>query len=154
MFHVSRFTFHAPRFTLGSFHDVSYRLAMRAFAFPNLTPAFSHLRSSLSAAVAFVYPEVCEICGVERTTPAEGFVCAGGGERVGFINPPFCGRCGLPYHGQITGPFECANCSEMESHFRSARSAVTTGGPVLEAIHRYKYQRALWFEPFLADLLI
>lgn len=25
---------------------------------------------------------------------------------------------------------------------------------VLEAIHRYKYQRALWFEPFLADLLI
>ena len=27
-------------------------------------------------------------------------------------------------------------------------------GVVLEAIHRYKYQRALWFEPFLADLLI
>ena len=26
--------------------------------------------------------------------------------------------------------------------------------PVLEVIHRYKYQRALWFEPFLADLLI
>src|SRR5215831_3070644 len=25
---------------------------------------------------------------------------------------------------------------------------------LLEAIHRYKYQRALWFEPFLADLLI
>ena len=26
--------------------------------------------------------------------------------------------------------------------------------PVLEVIHRYKYQRALWFEPFLAELLI
>jgi predicted amidophosphoribosyltransferase len=25
---------------------------------------------------------------------------------------------------------------------------------VLEAIHRFKYQRALWFENFLADLLI
>ena len=25
---------------------------------------------------------------------------------------------------------------------------------MLEAIHRYKYQRALWFENFLADLLI
>ena len=25
---------------------------------------------------------------------------------------------------------------------------------MLEVIHRYKYQRALWFEPFLADLLI
>ena len=26
-------------------------------------------------------------------------------------------------------------------------------GIVREVIHRYKYQRALWFEPFLADLL-
>jgi ComF family protein len=42
----------------------------------------------------------------------------------------------------------------MELHFRSARSAVTTGGAVLEAIHRYKYQRALWFENFLGDLLV
>jgi ComF family protein len=41
----------------------------------------------------------------------------------------------------------------MDLHFRSARSAVVAGGMVLEVIHRYKYQRALWFEPFLADLL-
>ena len=27
-------------------------------------------------------------------------------------------------------------------------------GDLLDVIHRYKYQRALWFEPFLADLLI
>ena len=42
----------------------------------------------------------------------------------------------------------------MEWHFKSARSAVIARDPVLEMIHRYKYQRALWFEPFLADLLI
>jgi ComF family protein len=42
----------------------------------------------------------------------------------------------------------------MEWHFESARSAVVARDPVLEAIHRYKYQRAFWFEPFLADLLI
>src|SRR5262252_7759407 len=127
---------------------------MRAFDSSIVIPAFSSLKSWMNAAVAFVYPEVCEICGVERTTPAEGFVCARCWRQVRFIKPPFCGRCGLPYAGEITGPFECANCSEMELHFRSARSAVTTGGPVLEAIHRYKYQRALWLEPFLADLLI
>jgi competence protein ComFC len=39
-------------------------------------------------------------------------------------------------------------------HFRSARSAVSAKGTVLEVIHRYKYKRAFWFEPFLADLLI
>jgi ComF family protein len=50
--------------------------------------------------------------------------------------------------------FECSNCREMELHFRFARAAVVAGKLVLEVIHRYKYQRALWFEPFLADLLL
>lgn len=114
----------------------------------------SQLKSFLNAALAFVYPEVCQICEQERATPEEGFVCTRCWGTVRFIKPPFCERCGLPYQGEIHTVFECTNCREMELHFRSARSAVTTGGPVLEAIHRYKYQRALWFEPFLADLLI
>ncbi|HOW68662.1 MAG TPA: ComF family protein [Candidatus Paceibacterota bacterium] len=42
----------------------------------------------------------------------------------------------------------------MDLAFTSARSAVTAKGVVLELIHRYKYQRALWLEPFLAGLLI
>ena len=74
--------------------------------------------------------------------------------QVRFIDPPFCERCGLPYPGDLTAPFECANCREMELHFSSARSAVVAHGVVREAIHRYKYQRALWFEPFLAGLLL
>jgi competence protein ComFC len=60
----------------------------------------------------------------------------------------------LPHEGEITAAFECANCRELELHFSSARSAVAAGGMVLVAIHRYKCQRALWFENFLADLLI
>jgi ComF family protein len=42
----------------------------------------------------------------------------------------------------------------MELHFTAARSAVAAKGVTLEIIHRFKYQRALWFEPFLADLLL
>jgi ComF family protein len=42
----------------------------------------------------------------------------------------------------------------MDLAFSSARSAVTAKGVVLEVIHRYKYQRAIWFEPFLAGLFI
>jgi competence protein ComFC len=106
------------------------------------------------AALAFVYPEVCQICGEERATSTEGFVCPHCWRQVRFIRPPFCERCGLPYEGHITTAFECTNCREMELHFSSARSAVAARGMVLEAIHRYKYQRALWFENFLADLLI
>lgn len=104
--------------------------------------------------MGLVYPDVCQICQSQRSEPALGYVCDGCRQRVRFIRPPFCERCGLPYPGDLTGPFECANCRQMELHFRSARAAVVAGGVVLEVIHRYKYQRQLWFEAFLAGLLI
>jgi len=42
----------------------------------------------------------------------------------------------------------------MDLHFSAARSAVLARDPVLDVIHRYKYQYALWFEPFLAELFV
>jgi ComF family protein len=108
----------------------------------------------LDASLSFVYPENCQICAHEPATPADGFVCPECWQKVRFIKPPFCRRCGLPYDGDITTDFDCENCREMELHFVHARSAVSAGELILEVIHRYKYQRALWFEPFLADLLI
>jgi competence protein ComFC len=108
----------------------------------------------LDVGLGFLYPEICQYCGEEPATAQEGFVCRHCWTQVRFIRPPFCERCGLPHPGDLTTPFECANCREMELHFSSARSAVVARGLVLEIIHRYKYQRALWFEPFLADLLI
>jgi ComF family protein len=108
-------------------------------------------------ALGFLYPNACQICGAERATAAEGYVCAGCWSRRGaikFIVPPFCQRCGLPFAGEITTEFECGNCREMELHFVFARAAVAAQGLVREVIHRYKYQHALWFEPFLADLLV
>lgn len=74
--------------------------------------------------------------------------------QVRFIVPPFCERCGLPFEGEIDGQFECTNCREMDLHFAAARSAVAARGPVLEAIHRYKYDGHLWFEEFLIELLL
>ncbi len=108
----------------------------------------------LNVGLGFLYPETCQLCGEEPATARAGFVCRRCWTQVRFIRPPFCERCGLPYPGDLTAPFECTNCREMELHFSSARSAVVARGIVLETIHRYKYQRALWFEPFLADLLV
>jgi competence protein ComFC len=108
----------------------------------------------LNVGLGFFYPETCQLCGEQRATASEGYVCRRCWTQVRFIRPPFCERCGLPYPGDLTAPFECANCREMELHFNAARSAVVARGVAREAIHRYKYQRALWFEPFLADLLI
>ena len=104
--------------------------------------------------LGFFYPEVCRLCEAEPATAQDGFVGARCWSQARFIKPPFCERCGLPFEGDITTPFECANCREMELRFTSARSAVVARGVVLEAIHRFKYQRQLWFENFLAGLFL
>jgi competence protein ComFC len=119
-----------------------------------MNAAVTALKEGLNTAIGLVYPEVCQVCGHERATAAEGFICGACRQKVRFVEPPFCERCGLPFDGALTTAFECDNCREMELHFRQARAAVSTSDFVLDVIHRYKYERALWFEPFLADLLI
>ncbi|MDB6064639.1 MAG: putative Competence protein [Pedosphaera sp.] len=119
-----------------------------------MTLSLSPFKRWLDTGLGFVYPEVCQLCGIEHATPSEGFVGLLCWEKVRFIKPPFCKRCGLPYEGDITTAFECENCRDMDLHFSTARSAVSADKLMLDVIHRYKYQGALWFEPFLADLLI
>jgi len=119
-----------------------------------MTALVESLQRRLDVGLAFFYPETCQLCRAECATVSDGFVGPHCCSQVHFIEPPFCERCGLPYPGDITAPFECANCREMELHFSSARSAVVAHSAVREVIHRYKYQRAFWFEPFLTRLLL
>ena len=122
--------------------------------FDSVNTSATNLKAWLGAGLGLVYPPACQLCGVERATAQAGFVCSSCRSKVRFIQPPFCQRCGLPYEGEFTASFECSNCRDMDLHFVSARSAVSAGGVVLDAIHRYKYQHALWFETFLADVFL
>jgi ComF family protein len=111
-------------------------------------------KSWLDAALSFFYPNVCQFCGEESATKAQGFVGLICQRKVKLIERPFCERCGLPFAGEITTSFECANCRNLDLSFSKARSAALAEGMVLDLIHRYKYSRALWLEPFLAGLLV
>lgn len=114
-------------------------------------------RSWLEGGLGFFYPAVCQVCGVERVSAGAGYVCARCCDRpdgVRRIREPFCERCGLPFTGQMQGPFRCAHCDELELHFGFARAAVAATTLMLDVIHRYKYRREVWFEPFLANLLV
>ncbi len=117
-------------------------------------PRHSALKSFSEAGLAWFYPRVCQLCASEMAAPQDGFVGANCRKHLHFIEPPFCERCGLPFPGDISGTFECANCRDMELHFATARSVIAAKGIALDVIHRFKYQRALWFEPFLTDLLV
>jgi competence protein ComFC len=112
------------------------------------------LENWAEAGLGLLYPEVCQLCGQARAGPSDGYVCrACQGEAV-FIKPPFCGVCGRPLAGAITHYFQCGKCREIDLEFQWARSSVLSGGKVREAIHRYKYNRQMWFENFLARLLL
>lgn len=112
------------------------------------------LKGLVEAGLELFYPAVCQVCGSERATPEEGFVGGTCREKVHFITPPFCARCGLPPAGEVTNDFICANCRDMEFYFSSARAAVLADSFMLDIIHRYKYRQGLYFEPFLAELLL
>ena len=115
------------------------------------------LAAMLDGFLALFYPNVCQICRQGRATAKEGYVCSvcsGQRDGVQFIVEPYCRCCGLPFEGEITVSFECSNCRDERHYFRSARAAVALSGLVQEVIHRYKYNQANWFEPFLADLLV
>jgi ComF family protein len=107
-----------------------------------------------NTALGLIYPEVCQMCGEERAGRRESYLCEKCTRAVRHIQAPFCQRCGFAFDGSITTPFECSKCREADWAFSYARSAVIARDPVLEVIHRYKYQHAMWFEPFLAQLLI
>jgi ComF family protein len=119
-----------------------------------MVSAIHRSQALVRAGLGLLYPELCQLCREERAAARDGFVGAKCWTQIRFIRAPFCERCGLPYPGDITTTVECTNCREVELHFSSARSAVVAKTVVLEAIHRFKYQRALWFENFLADLLV
>ncbi len=109
---------------------------------------------ALSASLDLLYPPLCQLCHTHRAEPRAGFVCGQCWTQVRFIRPPFCARCGRPFAGEFTTEFTCTNCHDLTLHFSSARSAVEARTVVLEAIHRFKYSGARWFEYFLADLLV
>jgi len=112
------------------------------------------LQEYVHAGLELLYPQVCQLCHASRAEAHSGLVCNQCWSHVRFIRPPFCKRCGLPFEGNLTTEFICTNCHDLPFHFSSARSAVVAKTVVLEAIHRFKYSHALWFEAFLADLLV
>lgn len=99
------------------------------------------------------FPNVCQLCGEGRAAKAGGYVCEACAATVRWVEPPFCSRCGRPALGAVTTEYQCAHCAEGAFAFSSARAAAFVEPLVLEVIHRYKYNRALYFEPFLARLL-
>jgi ComF family protein len=105
------------------------------------------------AGLGLIYPNVCQLCGEEPALPAQGYVGCECRKKIQTIEPPFCSRCGIPVEGSVSDEFICSSCQQADFNFITARGAARVNPSLLDIIHRYKYQGALYFEPFLEELL-
>lgn len=95
------------------------------------------LRSTGRGVAELVLPEACPACG-ERADPEQPF-CAGCTELIDAIDTP-CVRCGLPL---ATAPTEhgCLGCAREAPPWTRARVPFLFGGPLADAIRRWKLGR-------------
>lgn len=114
----------------------------------------SGIKSLVDIFLNLVYPDNCRICGQRRATKAQSYVCHECRKDIRQITPPVCSLCGRQFEGDITVEFTCEDCRNRKIYYDRARSAVYYDGTVVKALHAYKYNNAMWFEPFLAQMLI
>lgn len=100
--------------------------------------------------IDFLYPAYCHIC--EHSLTHGRHLCHACSQQLKTIEPPFCSRCGECYDGQISQPFICPNCHDMEIHFEFARAALHSEGEGRHLIHDFKYLRQIHLAAELAQL--
>lgn len=112
------------------------------------------LRGWPESALDLLFPPWCQICRQHRASKQMGFVCSYCQAGLRWLEPPFCNKCALPYAGDVLGPFQCANCQDVQLAFEWARSSLVNTPTLLDIVHRYKYQGHRYFAPLLKALFV
>ena len=111
-------------------------------------------KNVIHAAVDLLYPRNCQFCQQPLAEQERGVICAACLATVKWIEPPCCERCALPFTGAVDGAFECGYCKELKLHFSRGVAACLARGIVLESIHRFKYNRQMYFGQHLAEWIV
>jgi len=114
--------------------------------------AFLWLRERAVAALDVCYPRRCEGCG-HPADPGGWHLCWDCLVGAHYIADPICACCGDPVDGLVEHAFTCSWCQRTQPAFDRARSVLRFRGPMREAIHRYKYNRATHLSADLGLLL-
>lgn len=104
-------------------------------------------RKAASFALDLLYPPSCTLCDTRLASGRA--LCDACSLDLPRLTEPFCQSCGEMFHGNISGPFVCPNCSDLSYAFEFARPAMRRDTRTLDLIHRLKYRR----EIHLADEL-
>jgi ComF family protein len=112
------------------------------------------LEKTLARMLDLFFPRNCQFCAEPLAEEHRGVVCPACLAKAKRIEPPFCQRCALPFAGKLDKEFACGYCQDLKFHFSRAVAACRAEGVVRDCIHRFKYNREMYFERHLADWLI
>lgn len=119
-----------------------------------------YLRRLIGAATDFLIPPKCLLCSASMEIGAPHAICAPCTDAFERFEPPWCPRCGTPFHSLTTlthSPAHvCADCLENGHHYDMARAIGAYEDSLREAVHLFKFQGftklAREFAPHLAKL--
>lgn len=101
--------------------------------------------SILHAILDVIYPPKCSVCTtllwekVDPHDPVERFFCRSCFEQFSNITPPFCIHCGRPFPSRTVEDHTCEDCLINPPLFDALRAPYLYEGPLMEAIHQFKY---------------
>lgn len=119
-----------------------------------------YLRRLIGAATDFLIPPKCLLCSASMKIGDPHAICEPCKEAFERFEPPWCPRCGNPFHSLSTlvhSPAHvCADCLESGHHYDMARAIGAYEDSLREAVHLFKFggftKLAREFAPHLAEL--
>ncbi len=120
----------------------------------------NHLRAIIGAAVDFLIPPKCLLCGGAMRIGDSRAVCAPCMNALERLAPPLCPRCGAPFRSPLalvhSPAHVCAACAQDAPHFDRARALGPFEGALRELVHLFKFgaytKLAREFAPHLAEV--
>jgi len=114
--------------------------------------ADSWLRKTGSALLDILFPSRCASC--EEHLGKRSLFCPSCSSKLIFAESPLCPLCGKVFSSRQGKDHLCGECLRKKRPFRKARALALYEGPIMEAIHRMKYQGRAGLVDLLSALLL
>jgi ComF family protein len=110
------------------------------------------LKRILTGLADIVFPPRCLTCEESLDNKNAPF-CPACFSQIHFLQSPLCSCCGIPFAGADTDNHLCGDCAVSKPIFSVARSIGKYETTLLEAIHRFKYNRNIHIGEILGKLM-
>src|SRR5512139_3343815 len=98
------------------------------------------MNACLNDLIDCLYPPVCSVCKADVAGSETGDLCRDCRDRIAYVQPPFCARCGRAYAHETDFEHLCGDCMVQARYYRRARAVGHYRGMLREALHLFKYR--------------